>query len=135
MVTEKVKCVKIEFVYHGKMKKYICERICLALFYVSSRPFICFSCRINFSMYNKQAQFFFHFIYLITLKCQVGIGYNCQINHPLFLILFLNGSKTIQMIYLRLHTYFQTLLNIYIYIKCLDKHSKVFLFCTAKILP
>ena len=77
-----------------------------------------FDCRIlknKLQHANKQAQFFSHFIYLITLKCQGGIGYNCQINHPLFLILFLNGSKTIQIIYLRLYTYFQTLLNIYIY--------------------
>ena len=95
------------------------------------QTFYLFFCRINCDA-HKQAQFYSIFIYLIKLKCQGGIGYNCQINHPLFLILFLNGSKTIQIIYLELNTYYQTLLYIFICIKCLNKHSKVFLF---SVLP
>jgi len=79
----------------------------------------------------KQAQLFSIFIHFITLKGQGGIGYNSDKSSfvPNF---SLNGSKTIQIIYLELHTYYQTLLNIFICIKCLNKHSKVFVF---SVLP
>ena len=60
--------------------------------------YLFFSCRINCSMLiNKHL--FFHFYIFYHIKVPRGIGYNCQINHPLFIILFLNGIKTIQIIF------------------------------------
>ena len=71
---------------------------------------------------------FFQFYIFITLKCQEGIGYNCQIYHPLFIILLI-------IILILINNLFEItfLKHIFMYKMSLFKYSNLFVFLS--VLP